>query len=203
MSDNPNADTPKEKELQPPESPPPPEAKNPEHMIPKSRFDEALTERNELRERLAALESTKRDEEEQRLVEQNRYKELYEGRKADIDKLNEIEAEKTRYAEAFKSSMQSRIERIPEDRRSLIPEYDDPIKLGLWLDRNESLITEPPKPTPPSLDGGSGGGSGTGVAALSANHQSLMDLARASGYDIKADDVAQHAKNPLKPVEGE
>jgi hypothetical protein len=38
--------------------------------------------------------------------------------------------------------------------RSLVPEYDDALKLAAWLDANAAVFS---RPTPPPLDGRAGG----------------------------------------------
>lgn len=59
------------------------------------------------------------------------------------DELNERQsAEKNALAEA----VQKRIDSIPEAMRGLIPDYDDPVRLFLWLDRNAELLR--PRPAP-------------------------------------------------------
>ena len=47
-----------------------------------------------------------------------------------------------------------RIKAIPEYMKSLVPEYDDPLRLAAWLDANAAVFS---RPTPPPLDGRAGG----------------------------------------------
>lgn len=93
------------------------------------------------------------------LEEQGKYKELYE--KA-TPKLSEYDTLKERYdaiLAAVQETNAKRIGAIPEGMRSLVPEYDDPLKTAAWLDANAAVFT---RPQPPSLDGRAGGnGSGT------------------------------------------
>ena len=50
-----------------------------------------------------------------------------------------------------------RIAAIPEQMRTLVPEYDDPLKLAAWLDANAAVFS---RPAPPPMDGRAGGNGG-------------------------------------------
>lgn len=60
-----------------------PEKKTPE-AIPYDRFKEVLEERNQMKDRLAALEAKQKQADEERLKEENKYKELYEQREKEL-----------------------------------------------------------------------------------------------------------------------
>ena len=47
-----------------------------------------------------------------------------------------------------------RIAAIPDAMKSLVPEYDDPLKVAAWLDANAAVFS---RPAPPPLDGRAGG----------------------------------------------
>ncbi len=148
-------------------------AETQENMIPHSRFNEVNTELKAAREQLAAFEKAKaaaaqeaEAAQQKQLAEQNRWKELYETETAKI-------AEFTPYKERWESHVTATAERntkrladIPEAMKSLVPEYDDPLKVSKWLDSNWQTLTA--KASSPNLDGGAGGG-GRG-----ANRQSTM-----------------------------
>jgi hypothetical protein len=186
------------------------ETENTERMIPKTRFNEVNEENKVLRERLEALEtqSQQADAERQKqqqkeLAEQNRYKELYEQTLQQLESLKSVQDEVKRYRESFENTLQSRIQLIPEDKRALIPEYDDPIKTMAWLDKALPELTTPPKPNAPRLDGGSGsaGGAGNPVGSLSPTQQQLIDIARDMGHTIDVNRVAAYNSNPPKQTD--
>lgn len=135
---------------------PPAEAQTTEHMIPKSRLDQALNERNELRERLTQLEAAQKKTNDEALVEQNRYKELYEQARSELDTLKAAKEQATRYSAALQATNEARLKQVPEEKQSYVPEYDDPVKLGTWLDENLPKLVTPGKPTPPPMDGSAG-----------------------------------------------
>jgi hypothetical protein len=186
------------------------ETEKTEHMIPKSRMDEISRKNKELQSQLQQLmdkqaqsdESTRKQRETE-LAEQNRYKELYEQSQAELITLRNLQTEVKRYRESFEATLQSRLSGIPEEKKHLVPEFDDPIKLSAWLDKALPDLVTPAKPNAPKLDGGSGsGGSVTnGGAVLNAQQQSLLDMARGMGYEVNADRAAQFAKHPAKQTD--
>lgn len=181
------------------------QTENSENMIPQSRFNRVNEERKALAERLEALEKAQaerdestRKQRETELAEQNQYKQLYESAKAELANLKAAQEQATRYQAALQQTNEARIQSIPEEKRSLIPEYDDPVKLGAWLDKALPELTTPPKPNAPRLDGGSGGAGGTGNPSgnLNSTQQQLIEAARNMGFSVDAKRVAQFAKNP-------
>lgn len=194
MTDTPNNDTPQDSNAV---SPSPSQAQNSEHMIPKSRFDEVNNQYKELKSQLEQLQSERQQRAEAELAEQNKWQELAEQRKAEIERLQGLETEVDRYRSGFNSTLEARLSQIPDDKKHLVPEYDDPIKLSAWLDKALPDLVEPSKPKAPSLDGGSGkGSSGGSQSALSAEVESVADLARSLGYAVNTDNVANLARNP-------
>jgi multidrug efflux pump subunit AcrA (membrane-fusion protein) len=182
-------------------SPTPAEATPTEHMIPKSRFDEVNNQLRELKAQLEQTQSERQRQAEQKLAEEKRWQELAEQRQVEIEKLTSIQDQVTRYQSALQATNEARLAQIPEDKLTLVPEYDDPVKLGAWLDANIAIITEPSKPRPPSLNGGSGS-AGNDAPALPAGVQNAMDLARQyTGLTLNEERVAQLARRPIKPTD--
>lgn len=184
------------------------ETENTEHMIPKSRFDDINRKYKELQTQLQQLMDAKsqtdeatRKQREAELAEQNRYKELYEQSQTELATLRSLQGEVKRYRESFESTLQSRLSGIPEDKKHLVPEFDDPIKLSAWLDKALPDLVTPAKPNAPKLDGGSGGAGGsTGGAALNAEQQRIADLAQSMGFTVNRDRAAEYAKRPIQPT---
>lgn len=180
----------------------PAEVTKTEHMIPKTRFDEVNNKLKQLQKQIDDTAAAQADKEKQSLLEQNKYKELYEALLKDYEPLKQAHEKASRYQSALEASNQARLDRIPEDKRGLIPEYDDPVKLGAWLDRNLAIITEPSKPQPPNLNGAAGGGGSAreSASALSADAQSVLSVAQQLGYSVNPERAAQFARNPKTPT---
>jgi len=98
------------------------ESKNTEHMIPKSRLDEEITKRKELEARLTAIETANKTAEEQRMIEAQQYKELYEKAKAEAEGLKPKAAVADDLEKVVQASLESQLKEIPEHLRGLVPE---------------------------------------------------------------------------------
>lgn len=126
------------------------EAKTFDAVYVKQLRDEAASYRVKLKE-FEAAQAAKHEEE---LAEQKKWQELADERAAKLAELKPIKTAYDAMLENLKASNEKRIESIPEDRRSLVPEYDDPSKVAAWLDANAALLTG--TPTAPNLNGGAG-----------------------------------------------
>ena len=92
--------------------------------------------------------------EEERLAKKQEWQELAEKRAAEVEALRQYQEKYQAMLDAMSERNKQRIEAIPEDMRSLVPEYDDPAKLSQWLDANWERLNA--KPLVPSLNGGAG-----------------------------------------------
>lgn len=139
------------------------------------------------KERADALKAQEKADAE-RMAEQGKYKELYESTQS---RLAEVEPLRERY-EAVISQVQAtneaRIKAIPETMRSLVPEYDDPLKVAAWLDANAAVFQKTP---PPKLDGAAGGhGGGT----VTVTDDEVQAFATRMGVPVEYVDRATLAK---------
>lgn len=112
--------------------------------------------------------------EETKLAEQQKWQELAELRAKEVDALKP-ERERREVLEGFvRDTVAKRIEALPEAYRTLVPEYDDPVKTLAWLDANAGkLIT----PRPPTLDAGVRGDSSQTLPKLTEVEQQLARMA--------------------------
>lgn len=138
-----------------------------ENMIPHSRFNEVNTELKEARAKIAEFEAAQaqsaeaaKQANEKRLAEQQKWQELAESRAAELEQMGQYKTRWDAMVEKTAERNKSRFEAIPESMRSLVPDYEDPMKLASWLDANMQTLTT--KPSAPSLNGGAGGGSRNG-----------------------------------------
>jgi ribonucleoside-triphosphate reductase len=174
------------------------QTENSEHMIPKSRFDEVNNKYRTLAQELEELRANQQKARETELIEQNRYKELYEEAQRNLQGLQGVQSEAEKYKQQVQATNKARIEQIPEEKRSLIPDFDDPIKLGAYLDLNFSQLVAQPKPKAPNLDGGSGSGGGSDIG-LTAAQQAVVDIARQSGFQVKEDNISRFKRDTRQP----
>jgi alanyl-tRNA synthetase len=146
--------------------------------IPYDRFKQVNDERASFEKQLKDLQEAQRKANESALAERGEYKKLYDQAQEEMKSLRQASEEAKRYRERLEADNLARIERIPEDTRSLIPEYDDPVRMGAWLTANEGLITAPSKPIAPNLGGGAGGASGSNALRLTSEQ---LEIAKRFG----------------------
>ena len=83
---------------------------------------ETMAKKDQIRD----LEAKKTQEEQDRLKEQNKFKELYEGAQPKVARLIEIEPVLT-------TILETEISEVPEDKRDIIPQFEKPEQKLLWL----------------------------------------------------------------------
>ena len=139
-----------------------PEQANSDHapLTPEQWRAEAEAARKEAgkyRTQLRAQEKATADAEAKRLAEQGEYRTLYESVKAKADAADALQERLDALMTQAQAANERRINAIPEHMRTLVPEYDDPLKLAAWLDANAAVFS---RPAPPPMDGRAGGNGG-------------------------------------------
>jgi len=127
-------------------------ALSPEQL--RAELEAARKEAAKYRTQLRQTEKEATAAEAKRLAEQGEYRTLYESVKAKADAADALQERLDAITAQAQAANERRIAAIPEHMRSLVPEYDDPLKLAAWLDANAAVFS---RPTPPPLDGRAGG----------------------------------------------
>jgi hypothetical protein len=169
-----------------------PEQTNSEHapLTPEQWRAEAEAARKEAgkyRTQLRAQEKATADAEAKRLAEQGEYRTLYESVKAKADAADALQERLDAITAQAQAANERRIAAIPDHMRSLVPEYDDALKLAAWLDANAAVFS---RPAPPPLDGRAGG-NGTPATVTDAE---VLDFATRMRIDPAHVDRAKLAK---------
>ena len=128
------------------------QALSPEQL--RAELDAARKEAASYRTKLRQTEKQATDAEAKRLAEQGEYRTLYESVKAKADAADALQERLDAITAQAQAANERRIAAIPDTMRSLVPEYDDALKLAAWLDANAAVFS---RPTPPPLDGRAGG----------------------------------------------
>jgi ribonucleoside-triphosphate reductase len=157
--------------------------KNKEHMIPKSRFDEVNNAKKDLEARLAAIEKAQKDSEEQRLIEANKYKELYEQAKAEAEGLKPKASIAEESEKVLQSVLESQINEIPEHFRTLVPEGLTTNQKLTWISLNKNVLM---KEKGIDIGAGKQGGGSPDIASLTPE-----ELAEAKKHGITAEEYAK------------
>lgn len=106
------------------------------------------------RTQLRQTEKAQADAEAHRLKEQGEYKTLYETAAEKAARADALQERLDAITAQAQAANERRVAAIPDAMKSLVPEYDDPLKLAEWLDANAAVFS---RPTPPPMDGRAGG----------------------------------------------
>ena len=128
------------------------QALSPEQL--RAELEAARKEAASYRTKLRQTEKQATDAEAKRLAEQGEYRTLYESVKAKADAADALQERLDAITAQAQAANERRVAAIPDGMKSLVPEYDDPLKLAAWLDANAAVFS---RPTPPPLDGRAGG----------------------------------------------
>ena len=153
----------------------------------RAELDAARKEAAKYRTQLRTTEKQATEAEAKRLAEQGEYKSLYESVKAKADAADALQERLDAITAQAQAANERRIAAIPDGMKSLVPEYDDPLKLAAWLDANAAVFS---RPTPPPLDGRAGG-NGTPATVTDAE---VLDFATRMRIDPVHVDRAKLAK---------
>jgi multidrug efflux pump subunit AcrA (membrane-fusion protein) len=144
------------------------QALSPEQL--RAELDAARKEAASYRTKLRQTEKQATDAEAKRLAEQGEYRTLYESVKAKADERDALQERLDAITAQAQAANERRIAAIPDHMRSLVPEYDDPLKLAAWLDANAAVFS---RPTPPPLDGRAGGNGTPAVDEVKVKEQAV------------------------------
>lgn len=131
--------------------------------------------------KLTEYETKQREADAEKLQKEGQFKTLYEQKRAEAEKLAEQAKHAEPFVEAFRKSLEQRIERLPEVNRSMVPKFDNPLDTAAWLDENESKLGARPFPNLNPGAGASTGtasGNGTGAQVNEVEVQQLMKIAK-------------------------
>jgi multidrug efflux pump subunit AcrA (membrane-fusion protein) len=161
------------------------QALSPEQL--RAELEAARKEAASYRTKLRQTEKQATDAEAKRLAEQGEYRTLYESVKAKADAADALQERLDAITAQAQAANERRIAAIPDHMRSLVPEYDDALKLAAWLDANAAVFS---RPTPPPLDGRAGG---NGTPAI-VTEDEVNEYAARWGIDPRHIDRAKLAR---------
>ena len=144
------------------------QALSPEQL--RAELEAARKEAASYRTKLRQTEKQATDAEAKRLAEQGEYRTLYESVKAKADAADALQERLDAITAQAQAANERRIAAIPESMKSLVPEYDDPLKLAAWLDANAAVFS---RPIAPPLDGRAGGNGTPAVDEVKVKEQAV------------------------------
>ena len=123
----------------------------------RAELEAARKEAARYRTQLRQQEKAAAEADAKRMAEQGEYKALYESVRAKAEAADALQERLDAITAATEAANKRRIDAIPEHMRSLVPAYDDPLKVAEWLDANAAVLS---KTLAPPLDGRAGGNGG-------------------------------------------
>jgi len=116
--------------------------KTQEQMIPMSRFREVIEEKNKYKEDLEKRQKAEEKQKQKELEEQGKYQELLAQKDKELETAGKSKDQLTQYEETLGEILESELEKIPEDKKSLIPEELPIVAKLKYIAKNRSLLTD-------------------------------------------------------------
>lgn len=116
---------------------------------PKTAAEEMKRLRGESKERRLAAEKAERDRaaaEQQRLEQEKQFEQLSVTQKQELERLRPLAEQYEGMRQLLSEMAQKRVDGLPKQYRSMVPDYDDPAKTLAWLDANAATFTAPAVP---------------------------------------------------------
>ena len=160
------------------------ETKKAEIMIPKDRFDEVNRKYQELVKAQQESEAEAKRTLEAQLAEQNKFQELAEQRRIEVEKLKAQASKLPAYEDAMQKVLDAQLQELPEDLRDLIPEELSVEQQLGWLAKNKAKLLKPAAPD--KMGAGQKGGAGSTSIDLSPE-----EISTAKQYGLTAEEYEQ------------
>lgn len=161
-------------------------------------ISKANREAADYRTKLRAIEDQQRKMEEEWAKEQGEYKPLWEKAQTEITDLRAKAERSEVYQKAFEAALAVRLKAIPDEFKTLVPAFDDPVKTWEWLDANSQLFA---RRLAPKLDAGAQGDAANKIVPKLTVEQ--MKMAKLAGMTPEqyAAQLAKQAERSAQPQE--
>ena len=128
--------------------------KTQEQMIPMSRFREVIEEKNKYKEDLDKRQKAEEKQKQKELEEQGKYQELLAQKDQELETAGKSKEQLTQYEETLGEILTAELEKIPDDKKSLIPEELPIVAKLKYIAKNRALLidgkTSTGAPIPPN-----------------------------------------------------
>lgn len=112
--------------------------KKTENMIPKSRLDEVIAQRDAAQRKAEALEKAQQDAEKKRLEEASEYKKLYETTQTELSSLKPKAEQVEAYEKTLQEILEAQVAELPEEFKDIVPDGLSTKQKLDWLAKNKS-----------------------------------------------------------------
>ena len=114
--------------------------KKQEQMVPMSRFREVIDEKNKYKDEIDKRDQAEEKRKRKELEEQGKYKELLAEKDKELESAGKTKEQLTQYEETVQEVLAQELEKIPDDKKALIPDELSTVAKLKYIAKNRSLL---------------------------------------------------------------
>lgn len=114
--------------------------KKQEQMVPMSRFREVIDEKNKYKEEIDKRDQAEEKRKRKELEEQGKYKELLAEKDKELESAGKTKEQLTQYEETVQEVLAQELEKIPDDKKALIPDELSTVAKLKYIAKNRALL---------------------------------------------------------------
>lgn len=114
--------------------------KKQEQMVPMSRFREVIDEKNKYKEEIDKRDQAEEKRKRKELEEQGKYKEILAEKDKELESAGKTKEQLTQYEETVQEVLAQELEKIPDDKKTLIPDELSTVAKLKYIAKNRALL---------------------------------------------------------------
>ncbi len=114
--------------------------KKQEQMVPMSRFREVIDEKNKYKDEIDKRDQAEEKRKRKELEEQGKYKELLAEKDKELESAGKTKEQLTQYEETVQEVLAQELEKIPDDKKVLIPDELSTVAKLKYIAKNRALL---------------------------------------------------------------
>lgn len=114
--------------------------KKQEQMVPMSRFREVIDEKNKYKDEIDKRDQAEEKRKRKELEEQGKYKELLAEKDKELESAGKTKEQLTQYEETVQEILAQELDKIPDDKKALIPDELSTVAKLKYIAKNRSLL---------------------------------------------------------------
>ncbi|MBI2550856.1 hypothetical protein HYV73_00735 [Candidatus Uhrbacteria bacterium] len=114
--------------------------KKQEQMVPMSRFREVIDEKNKYKDEIDKRDQAEEKRKRKELEEQGKYKEILAEKDKELESAGKTKEQLTQYEETVQEVLAQELEKIPEDKKTLIPDELSTVAKLKYIAKNRALL---------------------------------------------------------------
>jgi hypothetical protein len=114
--------------------------KKQEQMVPMSRFREVIDEKNKYKDEIDKRDQAEEKRKRKELEEQGKYKELLAEKDKELESAGKTKEQLTQYEETVQEVLAQELEKIPDDKKTLIPDELSTVAKLKYIAKNRALL---------------------------------------------------------------